>query len=49
VLKSISLTAEHAAALDALAARGSAITFQPTPADPPVEWAALRRRHFRDR
>lgn len=48
VLKSISLTAEHAAALDALAARGSAITFRPTPSDSPVAWAALRRRHFDD-
>jgi PTS system mannose-specific IIB component len=47
VLKSISLTVEHVAALDALAARGIAITFQPTPGDPPVEWQALRRRRFR--
>jgi PTS system mannose-specific IIB component len=41
VLKSISLTAEHAAALDALAARGITITFQPTPGDPPVDWLTL--------
>jgi mannose/fructose/N-acetylgalactosamine-specific phosphotransferase system component IIB len=47
VLKSISLAPEHVAALDALAARGVEITFQPTPDDPPVDWHTLRRRHFR--
>jgi PTS system mannose-specific IIB component len=47
VLQSISLTVEDVAALDALAARGIAITFQPTPDDPAVEWQALRRRRFR--
>jgi len=47
VLKSISLAPEHVAALAALAARGVEITFQPTPDDHPVDWQALRRRHFR--
>jgi mannose/fructose/N-acetylgalactosamine-specific phosphotransferase system component IIB len=47
VLKSISLAPEHVAALDALAARGVEITFRPTPDDHPVDWQALRRRHFR--
>ena len=46
VLQSISLAGEHVAALDALAARGIAVTFQPTPGDPPVEWGTLRQRHF---
>ena len=47
VLQSISLTGEHVAALDALAARGIEVTFQPTPGDPPVDWQTLRPRHFR--
>ena len=47
VLKSISLTVEDVAALDALDARGIAITFQPTPDDPTVDWRALRPRRFR--
>jgi PTS system mannose-specific IIB component len=46
VLRAISLTPDHAAALDALAARGVAVTFQPTPGDPPVPWQTLRKRHF---
>jgi mannose/fructose/N-acetylgalactosamine-specific phosphotransferase system component IIB len=42
--KSISLTPEHAAALDALARRGVRITFQLTPDDPRVDWQVVRRR-----
>jgi PTS system mannose-specific IIB component len=44
VLKSISLTAPQAAALDALAAHGVDITFQVTPDDPPVSWSKIRQR-----
>jgi mannose/fructose/N-acetylgalactosamine-specific phosphotransferase system component IIB len=46
VLQSISLTIDHVAVLDALAARGTEVTFQPTPSDAPVEWQVLRQRCF---
>lgn len=42
VLKSISLGPEHVAALDALAAHGIQIAFQPVPDDPPVAWQRVR-------
>ena len=44
VLKSISLTPDHVAALDALTERGVHITFQPTPNDPSVDWHTVRKR-----
>jgi mannose/fructose/N-acetylgalactosamine-specific phosphotransferase system component IIB len=47
VFKSISLNAQQAAVLDALAAHGVCITFQLTPNDMQIDWQALRRRHFR--
>ena len=43
VFKSISLNPEHAAALDALAAQGTRITFQLTPDDTQADWQAIRR------
>jgi PTS system mannose-specific IIB component len=46
VLKSISLTPDHVAALDALAERGVHITFQPTPDDPQVSWRTVRRKRL---
>ncbi|MBN1402282.1 MAG: PTS sugar transporter subunit IIB [Anaerolineae bacterium] len=42
--KSVSLTPQQAAALDAMDARGVRVVFQQTPDDPAVEWAALRGR-----
>jgi mannose/fructose/N-acetylgalactosamine-specific phosphotransferase system component IIB len=44
VVRAISLTPEHAVALEALAAHGVRITFQATPDDPAVDWSAVRRR-----
>jgi mannose/fructose/N-acetylgalactosamine-specific phosphotransferase system component IIB len=44
VVGAISLTPEHAAALDALAARGVRITFQAIPDDLALDWSAVRRR-----
>lgn len=43
-MRSIAVNAAQAAALDALAAHGVEIVFQPTPDDPAREWAAVRRR-----
>ena len=48
VLGAISLTRAHAAALDALDARGVDITFQSTPDEPAVPWETLRRRYFQE-
>ena len=45
-MRSISLSPEDVAALDALAEHGVRITFQPTPDDPEVDWQVVRRRHF---
>lgn len=45
VFKTISLTREHVAALDALAERGVRITFQLTPDDAQAHWQAVRRRN----
>jgi D-glucosaminate PTS system EIIB component len=45
VVGSTSLTAAHAAALDALAGRGVRITFQATPDDPALDWETVRRRY----
>lgn len=42
VLKSILLGREHVAALDALAAQGVKVTFQPVPDDSPVAWEKVR-------
>jgi mannose/fructose/N-acetylgalactosamine-specific phosphotransferase system component IIB len=42
--KTISLTEEHVAALDALAGRGVHITFQLTPDDPQVDWRTIQKR-----
>jgi mannose/fructose/N-acetylgalactosamine-specific phosphotransferase system component IIB len=44
VVRSIALTAGDVDALDGLAAQGAQITFQPTPDDPALAWAAVRRR-----
>lgn len=46
VLKSISLTAAQAKALDRLAERNIEIEFQVTPDDPSISWQKLRRRAF---
>jgi mannose/fructose/N-acetylgalactosamine-specific phosphotransferase system component IIB len=43
VFRTISLTPEHIAALDALAQRGVSIAFQLTPDDSLVDWPTLRR------
>jgi mannose/fructose/N-acetylgalactosamine-specific phosphotransferase system component IIB len=43
-MRSIALNAAQVAALDALDAHGVRVVFQPTPDDPPREWAAVRRR-----
>lgn len=43
-MRSIALNAVQVAALDALAAHGVEVVFQPTPDDPAREWAAVRRR-----
>jgi D-glucosaminate-specific PTS system IIB component len=42
-MRSIALNAAQVAALDALAAHGVRIIFQPTPDDPAREWAVVRR------
>lgn len=42
--KTVSLTADQGAALDALAARGIEIAFQQTPDDAAVGWDVIRRR-----
>ncbi len=44
VVRSIALNAADVAALDALAAQGVRITFQPTPDDRALSWAGVRRR-----
>lgn len=44
VHKTVSLTAEQGAALDALADRGIEISFQQTPDDVAVDWHVARRR-----
>ena len=44
VMRSITLNAAQAAALDALTARGVRAIFQPTPDDPALGWMAVRRR-----
>jgi PTS system galactosamine-specific IIB component len=44
VVRSIALTSADVATLDALAARGVRITFQPTPDDPVRSWDTVRRR-----
>jgi len=46
VLRSISLTLDHVAALDALSGRGVRITFQPTPDDPQVSWHTVKKRRL---
>ena len=44
VFKSISLSTEHVATLDALAREGVRITFQLTPDDTEADWPTVRRR-----
>jgi PTS system mannose-specific IIB component len=44
VMRSIALNAAQVAALDALAARGARVIFQPTPDDPALGWVVVRRR-----
>jgi len=43
-MRSIALNMAQVAALDALAAHGVRVVFQPTPEDPAREWATVRRR-----
>jgi len=47
VWRTISLTPDHAAALDALAERGIEVTFQLAPEGARAAWSALRRRYGR--
>jgi mannose/fructose/N-acetylgalactosamine-specific phosphotransferase system component IIB len=44
VVRSIALNEDQVAVLDALAAHGVRVIFQPTPDDPAREWAVVRRR-----
>ena len=44
VVRAIALTAADIAVLDTLAERGVRIAFQPTPDDPALSWAHVRRR-----
>ena len=46
VFRTISLTPEHIAALDALTQRGVSITFQLTPDDSRVDWQTVRRQRL---
>lgn len=45
VFRTISLTRENVAALDALSERGVRITFQLVPDDAQADWQSIRRRH----
>ncbi|MBN1642255.1 MAG: PTS sugar transporter subunit IIB [Anaerolineae bacterium] len=47
VVRAIALTAADVAALDGLAGQGVQIAFQPTPDDPALPWAEVRRRWAR--
>jgi len=45
VFRTISLTPEHVAALDALTQRGVTVAFQLIPDDPQIDWQTVRQRH----